>query len=250
MLHAMLLNDELQAYFLSGRVRSEVMVAEILSELDDFRLAPHSLERDARLRAELGQEKADLVAGKDWTEHFVEYDEPIETIDGFVYAGLGFVHYGKIDWETGDMICDFIPDRRERPDHLFGELEDVLGTEYTENSVKAEFRGMHLPREKVEMLLPTHRLAASEGPPMSSFLEARRVGRPVKWDWEGALAFIASQAQKPDGLPTGQGAQAQIETMMAEWFEGQTGNSPSVSQIRTRAATVVRMIERPRGEKA
>lgn len=244
MLHAMLLNDEIQPFFLSGRIRSEVMVGEMLSQIEGLGLEPHSEERDAHVRKELGDEKADLIKGKDWTDRFLEYEEEVEGYDGFVLAELGFIHYGTIDWETGDMLCDYIPDRRERPDHLFSRVEDLIGTEYENNSVTAEFQGMHLAREKIELLLPTHRLPSGDGKGLPFVPEDKRVGRPKKWDWEGAIAFVVSQAQTPDGLPIGDGAQAQIETMIAEWFEAQTGNSPSVSQIRTRASLIMRMIEK------
>lgn len=76
--------------------------------------------------------------------------------------------------------------------------------------------------------------------------ELRRVGRPAKWHWEGALAHVVAMAQTPVGLPTGHGAQAKIEAIIAEWFTAETGNSPSISQIRTRAALVRVMIERPK----
>lgn len=244
MLHAMLLNDELRPYFVSGRVRSEVMVAEILAQLKNYKLDAHSDERDSRVRSELGNEKADLIVGKDWKDKVLEYDEPIDAYDGFVFADLGFIHHGTIDWETGDMICEYIPERRERPDYLFSGIEDLIASEYDRNEVTAEFRGMHLAREKVELLLPTHRLPSGDGKGFPVSFEAKHVGRPRIWDWEGALAYIVSQAQTPDGLPTGPGSQARIEAMIANWFEAQTGNSPSVSQIRTRAANVIRMIEK------
>ena len=57
------------------------------------------------------------------------------------------------------------------------------------------------------------------------------------------MAYIASQAQKPDGLPTGNGAQAKIETMMADWFEREVGKSPAISQIRQRASTIMKMLD-------
>lgn len=245
MLHAMLLTDELQAWFRSGKTRSEVMVAAILSQVEGLGLEPPSPERDAQVRNALGDEKADLIAGKDWRDRFLEYDEPIEEVDGFVFAHLGFIHYGEIDWETGDLICDFIPEKRERPDHLWLGTEDMIGSEYELNDATAEFRAMHLSKKQIELLLPTHHLSVERGETISMPPVVRRVGRPAKWDWEGALTFVVTQAQTPDGLPTGPGAQARIETMIADWFEKQTGNSPSVSQIRARASSIIKMIEGP-----
>ena len=52
-------------------------------------------------------------------------------------------------------------------------------------------------------------------------------------------------AQTPDGLPVGQGAQAAIERVVAEWFTATTGNSPSTSQIRSHAAKIMRTLKKP-----
>lgn len=238
MLHAMFLTGELQPFFASGRVRSEVMVAQILAKIDDYKLEPHSAERDACAREALGEELADLIQGKDWTENVIEYDEDIEPFEGYVAADLGFIHYGTIDWEAGKMLCDFIPDKRERPDHLFYNVEDIIATEYDNNTVTAKFDDMHLERSKIELLLPSHRIPFGDGSEKPAPNETRRVGRPPKWDWEGALAHVVAQAQTPDGLPTGPGAQAKVEAMIAEWFVAEKGNAPSISQIRTRAALV------------
>ena len=246
MLHAMLLNDELQAWFVSGKTRSEIMVAAILDRIEDMGLEPPSDERDARVRSELGDEIADLIAGKNWQERVVEYEmtiEPDEMMSGLVYADLGFIHYGEIDWESGDLICNFIPEKAERPDHLWMGSEDYIGSDYEMNEATAEFRGLHLAKEKIELLLPSHHLNAGKGTLRASPSQSRRVGRPPKWNWEGALTFVVTRAQTPDGLPTGPGAQSEIETMIADWFEGQTGNSPSISQIRERASRIMKMVE-------
>ncbi len=59
---------------------------------------------------------------------------------------------------------------------------------------------------------------------------ARRRGRPAKYDWD---AFWIEAVLLPDGLPD---TQAEFEKLMAAWFEKETGDSPSISQIRERAA--------------
>jgi hypothetical protein len=58
------------------------------------------------------------------------------------------------------------------------------------------------------------------------------------------MAVIAV-AQEPDGLPTGHGAQARIEEMIAAWFMDQSGECPASSQVRQRAAKIMRMLARP-----
>lgn len=250
MLHAMLLNDELRAYFLSGQIRSEVMVAEILHLAKEAKLEPHSAERDQAVRSALGDEIADRIKGKDWTEHILDYEEPIEEIAGFVYAAPGFILFGELDWETGDLTCDYIPGQRERPSHLFEGFEDLMGSDFLSNDVTAKFRSMHLERARIELLLPNHRLHSGNERAQPALADSKRIGRPRKWDWEAALSFIVSKAQTPDGLPVGQGAQAKIEEMITEWFESETGDSPSVSQIRTRASSIIRMIEAEMVQKA
>lgn len=246
MLHAMLLNDELQPYFLSGKVRSEVSVGELLLALPDRRMDSPSPERDAKVRAQFGAEIADAVIEKDWTDQFVEYDEEIESIEGFVFAGLGFVHYGTIDWDKGDMICDYIPERGSRPEHLFHDLEEMLGSEYQHNTSSAVFHSMFLPSEKIEMLLPSHRLPSVGTIALQSAPERRQIGRPRKWDWEGAMAFIGAKSRR-EGLLTGEpGKQARIEDAIAEWFITETGDSPAPSQIRSRASRLVEMAQKDR----
>lgn len=110
MLHAMFLADELQPFFLSGRVRSEVMVAQILAKIENYKLEQHSAERDAFVREALGDEIAEMIKGKDWQENVVEYDEPIEPSERYIMADLGFIHYGAIYWGNYHMIFDYIPE--------------------------------------------------------------------------------------------------------------------------------------------
>jgi hypothetical protein len=56
-------------------------------------------------------------------------------------------------------------------------------------------------------------------------------GRPRKWDWDGALIFLIARANTPDGLPS---VQADVEKMMADYFERKNGDSPTESAIRER----------------
>jgi hypothetical protein len=71
-------------------------------------------------------------------------------------------------------------------------------------------------------------------------------GRPSKWDWEGALIYVAAQANLPDGLIDEEGGtQADIEEMISEWFIQRTGDSPAESEIRKRASAVMKAISKP-----
>lgn len=70
-------------------------------------------------------------------------------------------------------------------------------------------------------------------------------GRPVKWDWDGAMAHLVAIANLPDGLDTlaeGELRQADIERAMSEWFARTANDSPSISQIRGKAQAVMRAI--------
>jgi hypothetical protein len=74
---------------------------------------------------------------------------------------------------------------------------------------------------------------------------AHSIGRPRKWDWDGALTHLLTVAQHPDGLPTGPGAQAHIEKLIAEWFIASSGSSPTTSQVRTCAQRVMQALKTP-----
>jgi hypothetical protein len=60
--------------------------------------------------------------------------------------------------------------------------------------------------------------------------ERRTLGRPRKWDWDGALFFLVARANTPDGLPP---VQADVEKMIADYFGRKNGGDcPSESSIR------------------
>jgi hypothetical protein len=82
-------------------------------------------------------------------------------------------------------------------------------------------------------------------PPQSSASTIRyNRGRPPKYDWEGALAYVTAVANTPDGLETGPGAQAAIERLIADYFTraSNDGNAPCESEIRKRASRVMKAI--------
>jgi hypothetical protein len=106
--------------------------------------------------------------------------------------------------------------------------------------------GLSFDFESIEMLLPSMRFVDNPSIAAQSPMPSARTGRPRKWDWEGAMAFLISQAQLPDGLPTGPGAQARIEEMIRDWFLMESDKTPATSQIRDRAAMIMRELERPK----
>lgn len=73
----------------------------------------------------------------------------------------------------------------------------------------------------------------------------RYIGRPPKWDWEGAMAHVVAVANTPDGLETGPGAQAAIERLIADWFTraSKDAGAPSESEVRKRASCIMKAIK-------
>ena len=141
-------------------------------------------------------------------------------------------------------MVDYIPERRERPDHLFWDADDLLSSEFDSPFFSAKFSGMSFVLEQIELLLPTHRLEISKSTSAPDQVERRPIGRPRRWDWEGAMAFISPVARE-NGLLNGKaGSQAKIEELMDQWFIDQTGESPAMSQIRGRASRLIEMVEK------
>lgn len=244
MLEAMISADEMHAYFSGGTIRSEPMVAEYLKHLPSNKLEPHSAARDKLVRKHLGREIADKIKGLNWNETFLEYENDIELVDGFTRVSPGFFVYGESDWEQGTLTVNYIPEKRERPDHLFWEAEDLLVSEFSSTDFKAKFIGMSFVFEQVELLLPNHRLDLSKSTSAPDQPERRPIGRPRRWDWESVMAYISPVARELGLLNGAVGSQAKIEALMQQWFIDQTGESPATSQIRGRASRLIEMVEK------
>jgi hypothetical protein len=128
----------------------------------------------------------------------------------------------------------------DAPDFLFEGAEEYLGTTERYAEVAYELEGMCFDFSLIEMMAP----GSSEVKSLRALerVKPRRpdVGRPRKWDWEGALTSVIQVANTPDGLPEGYGAQAMIERAIADWFAHTAGSTPPESEIRKRAAEIVR----------
>ena len=180
------------------------------------------------------------------TDRFEYIDDELQTIEGWENIGaipLGFLVFcTKFDWKSSQLECDFIDDDVLKLDWLFG-TQDFVGSEFPKADYNVKFLDLKFEANRIELLLPSAQFSASveKGTGTSN---PRHIGRPRQWDWDGALAHIVAKAQTPDGLPTGHGAQAKVEAMIAAWFEDQTGNSPAISQIRSKASRIMGMIEK------
>jgi hypothetical protein len=256
MLLWLLYEGDFRPYFTSGRIGVRGRAFDLLNALPSEVLEPLREEGgpsifqagpklDDIIREHFEPEMADKLLGKSAMD-FVD-DEPI-TWDDMAeprQVGAGFFAWAtEIDWEEGTLRTDLIPARRERDDRLFWDAEEHLSSNiFDDPDFDVFLSGLCFELSAVEMLLPTERIM-----PQLPLLVARgeqsgSLGRPRKWDWDAALAHIVALANKPDGLPTGHGAQARIEGLLTQWFLDQAGDSPAVSQIRARAQKIVRSLD-------
>ena len=66
-----------------------------------------------------------------------------------------------------------------------------------------------------------------------------KLGRKPTWDWDGAIGYLLSVANKPDGLPEGQ---SDIERLVADWFRQKVDAEPSESRIREQVSVWCKQI--------
>ena len=241
----MILDDELHVYCDSGKVQPFTTAATLISELVEAAGEISGQKMDAAIRVAFAPELAAKLIGKGLHDRvdddLFEWDESEEPRS----LDPGFILYAtEIDWMNGTLWAEWVPGGRERFEPLFP-TDDLLGSEFEEADFEVWFAGMRFEWNVIEMLLPSSAMRSSSLVVTDRIDRKRSIGRPPKWDWEGSLAFIVSQAQLPDGLPTGPGSQARIEEMMSGWFLNETGDAPAPSQVRQRAATVIRSLERP-----
>jgi hypothetical protein len=241
----MIVNGEIAVYSSRAKVRAHVYALQFLYDLREKAGEETGPKMDAAIREAYSSELAEQLEGKG--PYDPVYDDPQgwNEAEGPQAVDPGyFLFADEIDWDKGELRIEDLDADIGRPEFLFPN-EDLLATEFENHYFDAEFSGLSFDRQAVEMLLPSGQLPATTVTEMATGGRPRPTGRPPKWDWEGALAFVISQAQQPDGLPTGPGAQARLEKMMSDWFMGETGDAPAPSQIRQRASSISRMLERP-----
>ena len=135
------------------------------------------------------------------------------------------------------------PETGQREEWLFWDEDEHLLTEFERAEFDFILTGMCFDFSVIEMLLPGQSLPESEMPLRGNSERKGLVGRPAKWDWASVLEHLIGKAQTPDGLPSGPGAQAEIERMIADWFMETEGGCPSESQIRHRAQRVMNTVK-------
>lgn len=157
-----------------------------------------------------------------------------------------FIHAREIDWEKG-FVRSEIADVYKNARMLFSEEDELLQGKFERATFQVELQHLHFERARVEMMQPNVELS-NETAQVS--VGSAPIGRPRTWDWEGATTYLITIAQTPDGLPTGAGAQAKIERMLADWFAQEFGREPSESQIRRHVSKIAAAIERSKGPKS
>lgn len=242
----MAFDEGLTAYSRKGRVRAFGSVSDFTAQLLDKAGKLSGPEMDDAIREEYSEEIAAKLVGKDpfsrYEDNVLEWNENEEP----KALDIGFFLFAtEIDWDVGVLKADYIPADGELRDIFFADSE-FLNTELERPEFEAEFEGLSFEFSKIEMLLPTMPLFESSAFTATQTERRRPLGRPPKWDWEGAMAFVISKAHHPDGLPTGPGAQARIESLIADWFVSEHLDAPSPSQVRQRAAKIMQMLERPK----
>ena len=124
------------------------------------------------------------------------------------------------DWEHGDFLAKF----------------EMQGMQEEWQAFDVRFN----PAQIQEMATAT--AAAIDSLPLTT-LNSTAAKRATKYDWEGALIGVVLVANSPDGLPTGYGAQAEIERMLVRWFRKNQDMEPTSSELRVRAKRILAEVE-------
>lgn len=245
MLLWMIVNGEIAVYSSTAKVRAHVRALHFLHDLKDKAGEETGPKMDAAIREAYSPEIAKQLVCKGPYDPIYDDPQGWDETEGPRPVDPGyFLFADEIDWDKGKLRMDDLDAESGRPEFLFPN-EELLATEFEYHYFSAEFSGLSFDRQAIEMLLPGVQLAASTVTVVATGARPRPTGRPPKWDWEGVLAYVVSRAQQPDGLPTGPGAQAQLEKLMSDWFIEETGDAPAPSQIRQRASSVSRLLEKP-----
>lgn len=249
LLRWMAFDEGLEAYSSKGKVQPYGSVLSMTISLFERAGELSGSRMDELIRQEFSAEIAARLVGHESHDRFDdapfvwgEDSEPMLLDIGF------FLYASEIDWDAGILTADYVPYDDELYNVFFYDSA-FLNSELEKPNFEVRIEGLSFEFAKIEMLLPSMVLGQSTGFITTQHERRKPIGRPPKWDWEGALAHVASLAQHPDGLPTGPGAQARIEEMMTEWFIAEADNAPSPSQIRTRAAKIMIMLERSKTPK-
>lgn len=245
LLRWMSFDEELTAYSTKGKVQARTSAFTLTSEFYQEAQEFDGPKMDAIIRRELSPELAGKLIGKD--RHSDVHDESFEWDDELnptVVAPGFFLYTSEVDWNAGRMEIEWLERSGNLGEAIFPS-EEMFETEFDDPDYSAIIEGLCFSFGDIELLVPQLELFQSSAPSPDLRKPRGAIGRPPKWDWEGAFAHVISLATSPAGLPTGQGAQARIEELMSSWFMDETGNEPAASQIRSRASRIMRTLKMP-----
>jgi hypothetical protein len=239
MLLWMIFNGELAPYFLEGR---SVATTSAFSIINAFLQRGASKEIKSELiRQYFKPELAERLIALDNLDEFEDVVCEWDSDEGPREVSAGyFVYASDIDWSAGIVETEIYGNVVEAD--VFWDSDDLLNSSFKDADYVVTLPGLCFDRGAIEILQPTAELMA----PAQDQAEGRaRLGLPRSWDWDGAMTHLLAIAQTPDGLPTGPGAQAQIERAVADWFMTRTGNTPSTSQVRHHVKKIMRALKKP-----
>jgi hypothetical protein len=151
---------------------------------------------------------------------------------------FGLLPASTVDWEQGTLSAELV--HGLVPDEWLSYPEELFECGRGE-TVKVSLSGLSFELSAIEMLVPTASAPNLDAAPAVS-LASRRVGRPRQWNWDAALAHVTAVAAEGK-IPTGHGAQARLEELIAEYFTSQFGAEPATSEIRKRASTIIQALQ-------
>lgn len=243
MLRWMAFDEGLAAYSRKGKVQAFGSIFDMTGKFIEKAGELSGPKMDAVIKEEFSEELAAKLVEKDPFSRFDdkpytwdESEEPKQLDIGF------FLYASEIDWDQGTLRADSIPGNGELNEVFFADSE-FFGTEIDRADFEAEIEGLSFEFAKIELLLPTLELGQTIGFSATKLERRKPLGRPPKWEWEAAMAYVIAEAQRPDGLPTGAGAQARIEALISDWFMREVQDAPAPSQVRQRASKIIQMIE-------
>lgn len=240
MLQGMLCSGQIRALAQKGKVEANYFIPTLLSNAATPEKSHEYVIQNLNEFFPVGLARAiaDSKSGR-VTQNIFEWGEPFGAAVQ-VQRGL-FIYAEDIDLEQGTLRSFFDSgDLNER--FFYGDETTMLHPNYPGARIICEIEHLLINADVLEMLQPNIHLPDAGAVEVA----AAKTGRPRKWNWDDALAHMVSLANKPDGLSTGPGAQAQIERLMAEWFQRTAGDVPADSQIRLYAAKVMAALKKPK----
>jgi hypothetical protein len=239
LLKALVLDGEVDLYARQGLVTETVWIGLLTfgkrtaDGTEDIKPDP---EEVARI---YGEEVAEAIEGKalmDEVElHRGEWkDEPRN-------VPFALLLTDQVDFEAGSLTFERYG--ISIPDEWLSTAEESFSRYHRESTQHIVLDDLCCSLAQIELLAPQAIAPAPIAQSQATETLRGGPGRPPKWDWEGALAAVTAIANSVDGLPTGLGAQAEVERSLAEYFIAQSGASPAESELRKRASRIMQAID-------